>query len=144
MKRSWWAIVAALAVVAPMASPAQAKNLIWIEQAYDRLHLEVYANSERPLIDWFAQRVDQGQARTITVVPQELGHFTFIGACDHDCSQFSVTIFDYRGQTVQRQLGSDGHASASAYLTPGQTYTVQFFPEDCTAAFCYTIAMALN
>lgn len=142
MKKSWFAIAAVFGLLCPTA--AQAKSLVWIEQAYDRLHMEVYANSSRDTVDWFSERVPQGEARSITVVPQNLAHYTFIGACDHDCGQFSVTIFDYRGQEVIRTLGTDGHASASAYLQPGQTYTVQYFPEDCDAGFCYTIGLAMR
>jgi hypothetical protein len=142
MKKSCFALTATLSLALPTA--AQAESLVWIEQAYDRLQLEPYAYSNRDTVDWFAETIAQGQAWSLTIVPQELAHYTFLGACDHDCTQFSITIFDYRGQQVARNVGSDGHTSTSAYLSAGQTYTIQFFPENCDAGFCFTIGNALR
>lgn len=142
MKKSCFALVAAIILAGP--TTAQAQTLAWIEQAYDRLQLEPYSYSSVESLDWFAGRVNQGQAWTMTFVPQDYGYYNFSGACDHDCTQFSITVFDYRGGQVARNLGGDGHTTTSAYLTAGQSYSIQFYPEDCDEAFCYTIGNAFR
>lgn len=142
MRKSWFGIAAASSLAWPAVAQAQA--LVWVDQAYERLQLEPYSHAGRDMVDWFAGRVTQGNAWTMTIVPQDYGYYIFSGACDHDCSQFSITVLDYRGEEVASARGVDGHSSASAYLTAGQSYTVQFYPEDCSAGFCYTIGLALQ
>lgn len=135
--------VAAIALLA-MPAPATAQELEWIDQAYERYRAEApYADNVAPL-DWFAGRVNQGQAWSLTFVPQQSGTYRFPGACDHDCTIMHITVFDYRGNEVTQRSGASGSTTASAYLTEGQSYRVQYYPEDCSAAFCFSIGAIIR
>ncbi|KLE35678.1 hypothetical protein [Aurantiacibacter luteus] len=123
-------------LAAPVAS--QAGALEWIEQAYDRFNAEAgYSNESAN--DWFAGRVNQGNAWIVNFTPQQSGRFRFVGACDSDCSTFRVTVLDFRGTDVARQIGYSGSTTTYAYLAAGQAYRIQYYPEDCDAPWCYVV-----
>lgn len=130
-------------VAAALPVGAGAQSLEWIDQAYQRFVLETGQWGTRTPIDWFSMSIAQNQAHQLTIVPQNNGTITFSGACDNDCTRFSIAVYDYQNVEIARYTDDyGGRATTSAYLYAGQSYSVQFYPEDCSESFCYTIGMA--
>lgn len=121
--------------------PVLAEPLAWIDQAYQRLNREFGFTAPSSYVTWNGQSLNQGQMQTGTFVATSVTQVRLTAACDDDCNQLTVRLKDYRGEVLSEQTGNYGAVSTYAYVSPGQTYRFEVYPEDCSTSWCYIIYM---
>ena len=136
MKRYMAAL--ALLLLTPV-EPVLAGPLAWIDQAYQRLNREFGFTTPSSYILWNTQNLQQGLLQPSSFVADRAKQIRLTAACDTDCNRLTVRIKDYRGTVLREQTGNYGAASLYYFVTAGQTYRIEIYPEDCSTEYCYII-----
>ena len=121
------------------AGPANAEQMEWVRQAYDRLQSQFgyYDQTGQIPLGSFAYQIAPGSYWEMNISPQSTGRIFAAAACDDDCTGMDFAVSDDRGFTVYDYWDGTGRIYFQAET--GRTYTIRFTPQECSASFCFTL-----
>ncbi len=136
------AFIGAAAVTAAALSPVAA----FAQNSFERLVIQLlgtqheyedFERNETP--DWIGalRRANQDRQIQHTVELQAGVTYRIVGACDTDCTNMDLEVFDAAGTKVGENLSFDDHPYVELTPEVAGTYRVHPWVVDCRARPCY-------
>lgn len=137
--------LAALAIaLLPMGGVATAQNAyeqVVIDQldvAEKEVERASVANNARST---FIQRLDgsaeAGGTERIDLTLRDNTLYTLVGACDQDCSDIDIVVYDQRGNVVEEDRLADDLPVVAFQTGSGDTYHYDLIMYNCSTNSCY-------
>jgi hypothetical protein len=138
MKR--FAIAALVAAGIPLAAvPAAAQQDEWLRQVATYIHAGSEAFEQRGyrmVEDIQAGSLGESATEAFTVTLSGGSDYFFFGACDNDCSDLDLTLFDAAGNQVATDIETDDTPVVHVAPSRNGTYRVRITMASCSAEPC--------
>jgi hypothetical protein len=138
MQRLFLALVGIAASVLFLAAPAAAQDQ-WeqqvraqLQQAGQRFESEGYVMTHRIFTGSLAD-----DEKTLVTLTLDIGKdYYILGACDTDCTDLDLTIFDSTGKQIDTDVLVDDFPIVEASVARSGTFTIEVTMATCSAEPC--------
>ena len=119
--------------------PATAKAQVYADLVWEQLKAvyEVAAESGYSTQNYIVGTLNQGQSDTWTLTLYGGHAYLILGACDGDCGDMDIRLYDENGTEIDNDLSKDDVPAVEGFVETSARFTIQVEMYECSAEPCY-------
>lgn len=136
MNRVWTCLAVAFSLVLAVP-PAHAQ---WLEQVSSQIHDfgdRVADTGYRLIDDSKTGSLNSGASTTVTLTLVSGREYVIFGACDDDCGDLDLRLYDASGTEIDEDVEIDAVPVVTASASQGASFTVEVLMVECSSEPCF-------